>query len=321
MVASARPEPGQQQLDLGFLGGSKYRNGAAASSTDFLDAHGRDYVADSRRMHGNAQYADRCYGHIVREANGTRWLQYWFFYYYNDKSFMGIGLHEGDWEMIQLRLDANDTPTIATYAHHSEGEGFRWADLHRRKVGSYEVPVVYVGRGSHASFAKPGQHQTMWPLPPDYADGKGEKKRPVLETISNATSWVPWPGKWGSSDSSPRGPAQHGQWRDPAAWHREVSSASVRSTRARARAAPSPPEPPAPTLTVRRVEDRAVVEYSFPARLSAGAALPAASRSRSIAAATTCRRRRTRSASAPGRARSRTRSRWRTAATSCVPPR
>ena len=183
VVASARPEPGQQQLDLGFLGGSKYRNGAAASSTDFLDAHGRDYVADARRMHGNGQYADRCYGHIVREANGTRWVQYWFFYYYNDKSFWGIGLHEGDWEMIQLRLDASDTPTIATYAHHSEGEGFRWADLHRRKVGSYEAPVVYVGRGSHASFAKPGQHQTMWPLPPDYADGKGEKKRPVLDDL------------------------------------------------------------------------------------------------------------------------------------------
>jgi hypothetical protein len=275
VVASARPEPGQQQLDLGFLGGTKYRSGAAARSSDYLDAFGRDYVADASRMHANPLYANRVYGYVAREADGTRWLQYWFFYYYNDKSFWGIGLHEGDWEMIQLRLGTSDTPTIATYAQHSEGEGYRWADVSKRKVGSYEVPVVYVGRGSHASFPQAGRHQTMWPLPPDYADGKGEKVRPVLEVISNGTSWVPWPGKWGSSDSSPRGPAQHGQWRDPAGWHREVSSASVRSARRRAREAPPPPEPPAPRISAQRVDDRAVVEYSFPARIAPGDAVPA----------------------------------------------
>jgi hypothetical protein len=276
VIASARPRPGQQQLDLGFLGGSRYRSGASARSTDYLDAFGRDYVADAQRMHADPQYADRVYGYVAREADGTRWLQYWFFYYYNDKSFWGIGVHEGDWEMIQLRLDASGVPTIATYAQHNEGEGYRFADLARRKVGDYEVPIVYVGRGSHASFATAGRHQTMmWPLPPDYADGKGQKLRPALVAISDATSWVPWPGKWGSSDSSPRGPAQHGQWNDPGGWHREVSSGAVRGARRRAAAAPPPPEPPAPRITVKRVDDRAVVEYSFPARLPAGTALPA----------------------------------------------
>ncbi len=89
--------------------------------TDFVDAAGRRYVEDARRLHEDARYADRTYGHVVHEPSGSTWLQYWFFYYYNDKNFFGIGLHEGDWEMIQIRFDRGGSPNAATFAQHRDG--------------------------------------------------------------------------------------------------------------------------------------------------------------------------------------------------------
>jgi hypothetical protein len=275
VLASARPAPGQQKLDLAFLGGAMYRDGVAVRKDDLIDAFGRDYVADAGRMHAQQGYANRCYGYVAREADGTRWLQYWFFYYYNDKSFARIGLHEGDWEMIQLRLGANDAPNVVTFAQHNTAEAFRYEELITRNVGEARAPVVYVGRGSHASFHRPGRHEVI-PFSPDHADGKGEKRRPALDVISLQTGWVAWPGKWGSSGTSPGGPAKHEQWSDPGGFHGEVAGPAVRgrapARAARAPAGPPPPEPPTPTLTVRRDRDRAVISYRFPARLAAGTA-------------------------------------------------
>ena len=132
IVAAAQPQQGQKQLDLAFLG-KRYSGGGAAAATDYLDAAGRRYVEDARRLHADARYADRAYGYVVREANGPTWLQYWFFYYYNDKNFLGAGLHEGDWEMIQLRMGRGGVPNAATFAQHRDGEAFNWSDLELRE--------------------------------------------------------------------------------------------------------------------------------------------------------------------------------------------
>jgi hypothetical protein len=276
VIAQALPKGRQPKLELGFLGATTYANGAKVARSDYLDAVGRKYVADARRLHAEPRYADRLYGHVALEENGTPWLQYWFFYYYNDKSFLGIGLHEGDWEMIQLRLGEDGVPTAATFAQHNTGEAFAWKDLELRQSPGGPIPVVYVGRGSHASFADKGEHWPMFPVPPDYADGKGPRVRPKLEIVDGAGSgWVRWPGKWGSSDSSPRGPHDHEQWRDPAGFHREVGGTRRgRSTRAPVRTVPDLPAPPSPKVTVHRVDGRAVVVYEFPKTLRDGAARP-----------------------------------------------
>ena len=125
VVAAANPRPGQTKLDLTFLGATRYRNGVSVRRTDCVDAAGRRYVADARRMHADPRFADRIYGHVAREANGTRWAQYWFFYYYNDKNFLGIGLHEGDWEMIQLRIDSSDAPHRGDVRAALDGRGLQ----------------------------------------------------------------------------------------------------------------------------------------------------------------------------------------------------
>ncbi|HEX2503524.1 MAG TPA: hypothetical protein VHK00_06245, partial [Miltoncostaeaceae bacterium] len=98
VLAAARPVPGQATLTLEFLGKSRYANGTSVRRDDVVDAVGRDYVADARRMHADARYADVCYGSVARDRDGAIWLQYWFFYYYNDKTYFGYGAHEGDWE-------------------------------------------------------------------------------------------------------------------------------------------------------------------------------------------------------------------------------
>jgi hypothetical protein len=280
VIAAARPGSGQTKLDLAFLAPSKYENGVESRKTDYIDAAGKQYAADARRMHAKAAYANRIYGHVAREANGTVWLQYYFFYYYNDKSFLGVGLHEGDWEMIQLRLGPDDAPNAATYAQHDRAQAFAYTDLEQRSSKDGPVPVVYVGRGSHASFASAGEHWPLAPLPPDYANGKGPRLRPKLEVIdSTAPAWAMWEGKWGSSESSPHGPGTKDQWADPGAFHAAHGGAPVtRGGRAAVRtlavARPALPVPPAPRLSVSRADDRALVSYTFPQKLAEGAAQP-----------------------------------------------
>ncbi len=274
VLAAARPAPGQGTLTLDFLGKSRYANGTTVRKDDVIDAVGRDYVADARRMHADPRHADVCYGSVARDRDGASWLQYWFFFYNNDKTFFGFGAHEGDWEMIQLRLGANGVPTAATYAQHREAQALRWNELDLRNADGHPVPVVFVARGSHASYARAGEHRLFVGAPPDYADGRGPRVRPRLEIIGDtAPGWASWPGIWGSSDSSPRGPATKRQWTDPGGFHQATED----DQRAREAADPPPPlpAPPAPRITVRRLEDRAVVDYRFPARLRSGVARPA----------------------------------------------
>ena len=156
MLASARPKDDEKQLTLDFLGTKKYAGGAEVKATDFMDAAGRRYVEDARGLHGDPRLADRTYGHVVHDANGLTWLQYWFFYYYNDKNFLGIGLHEGDWEMIQIRLGRDGNPSTATFAQHREGEALEWSESRaaplgrRARAGRLRRPwlarVIRVGR-------------------------------------------------------------------------------------------------------------------------------------------------------------------------------
>jgi hypothetical protein len=278
VLAAARPGPGHATLTLDFLRRSRYADGTTVRRDDVIDAVGSDYVADARRMHADPRYADVCYGSVAREGDGTVWLQYWFFYYYNDKTYFGHGAHEGDWEMIQLRLGAGmaAVPTAATYAQHGSARALRWSDLDRRNADGHPVPVVFVARGSHASFARAGRHDLIWPLPPDYADGRGARVRPRLEIIGDAApGWAGWPGFWGSSGTSPRGPVTKRQWADPGGFHRDAAGAQsgLRAARERAVAMATPP-PPAPRITVHRLEDRAVVDYRFPARLRSGVSRP-----------------------------------------------
>ena len=264
VLATADPTAGPVPLGLDFLDGAQYVSGDAVKADDFLDEAGRDYVADARRMHAVDGLGDRVCAHLATDGAGKRWLQYWFFYYYNDKSFLGLGLHEGDWEMFQVGLDAQDAPDVVTLAQHNAGERCRWSDLETQDG----APVIYVARGSHASHIHKGKYDA--PVVPDYNDARGRLVRPeLIEIDEDFPSWAAWPGFWGSTrarslveSASPRGPSRHAVWTDPAAFH--AHAAPSHEVHARAEQVRAVAGPPPPAITARRTGDHAEVDYNAP---------------------------------------------------------
>ena len=123
-------------------------------------------------------YTDVVYGRYARGSGDRVWLQYWLFYLFNDKSLAGIGLHEGDWEMVQVAID-DGRPSGATFAQHSGAEKRDdWADVRTAEGTGGASPLVYVGLGSHASYFDPGEYRiSLFPML-DHARGNGRRVRP-----------------------------------------------------------------------------------------------------------------------------------------------
>jgi hypothetical protein len=207
-------------LSLDSLGAS-YDDGSKALKTDVLGIQGKDYRTQYTKLReAHPELRNRIYGH-AREADGKLWLQYWFWYFYNDYQLAaGFGLHEGDWEMIELQLPAGgDEPELALYAQHAYAESRSWDEVEKTDDGR---PVTYPGRGSHASYFAPGLYETEgWY---DIVDGKRDTPELELEIVPDAEpGWIAWPGAWGDTkprldgleEPSPTGPAQHPYWTHP----------------------------------------------------------------------------------------------------------
>jgi Concanavalin A-like lectin/glucanases superfamily len=216
-LAAANPADPLANLSLAFLGDPTYADGRAATTSDYLDAANSTYQQDAQRMRA-AGYGDRVYGRVVTSA-GKTWLQYWLFSYYNPQNLFGFGVHEGDWEFIQVGLDGNGLPDVATYAQHSGGERCPWASVQT----SGGAPVVYVALASHASYFSAGVNPRGF-YPDDYHRGGGYQVRPALEI---APSFMAWRGKWGASSSSPVAPRRQGKWGDPNGFNAGASACTV----------------------------------------------------------------------------------------------
>lgn len=273
VIATARPAGGEPQLSLEFLGGPRYANGEPARSGDYLDECGGAHAEDALAIRcSDPSYADVVYGRARHDGAGGLWLQYWFFYYLEDRGLLGLERREGDWEMVQIRLGAGGEPEAATFAQHAGGERLRWDQVELALTEQGQAPVVYPARGSHASLPRPGTYAA--PVLADHNDGLGPRVRPRLEPIADdGPGWVLWPGSWGSTRrrehfeaDSPRGPRRHPQWWDPAAFHEEVAPWTGEPLAARGAGAPA-----APQLEARLEGRLALVSYGFPN----GAAPPA----------------------------------------------
>lgn len=215
---------------------------------DHIDANGDDFRASA--SYRDSEFDNVVYGRAVHDETSNLWLQYWFFYYYNEgRSVAHVGRHQGDWEMVQFGFRGDDdVPDVATYAQHTHQERCGWpvVENHARvPIGPQAPPVVYVAEYSHASYFRPGTYETEVRQFHESADGNGPSRRPALISITHAPPWSTWPGRWGQDNSghnvSPSGPAGHSQWNDPRAFNDHG-----RACRVALRERPAPVAPPSP---------------------------------------------------------------------------
>jgi hypothetical protein len=159
-------------------------------------------------------------------------ISYWFFYYFDN--WIGNRLykgnrHEGDWEHIEIFFDqtsiddiltSNREPVELRYAQHMGGTCRPWTDGPVGKEGLH--PVVYVARGSHASYFQPGGYrQSLHHVPVllrDFAPMQAESRRvdPAVvllpscddpATLSGSFAWMRFKGRWGEELDSDDGKA------------------------------------------------------------------------------------------------------------------
>jgi hypothetical protein len=169
------------------------------------------------------------FAHVKRDGpDGTIAIQYWFYYY--DNSW--INHHEGDWEMIQVVLDSNEDPLHAAYAQHDHGSRRRWNDIDTIEIEDEEHPVVYVARGSHASYFRPYDYWQLGPVD-ETRPPVAERMAPIqiLPESSAEDTWLYFKGHWGDKgkgvlaggaiidQDGPTGPPQKDEkWNDPFGW-------------------------------------------------------------------------------------------------------
>jgi hypothetical protein len=278
------------QLSLQLLGPHTYADGRKVLADDVIGETTKDYAKHAAALHKDARYRNKVHAHARTDRNGRLWLQYWLFYYYNDFQLLGSlfsgGKHEGDWELVQVRLGPSEQPEQIVMTQHRGAESKAWADAPKQGTNT---PLVYVARGSHANYFGPGSHFTgTWF---DQADGKGPRIDPTLIVLEDKTpAWTQWPGSWGDTkatsspldSNSPTSIGRRPHWLDPAAL-----------TGSAPKAAPKPPAPP--QTSAQRVNgDRLVVSYTAPPEATAlvvatrpkGSTQPATTRSFALDATT-----------------------------------
>ena len=270
-----KPLASGPDLTFDLLGENYGEKLGPAQDDDYLVCLTRDYGGLSQQMHQRAEFRNVIYGRARKGGDGRLWLQYWLYYFYNDYSgAAGIGLHEGDWELVQLRMkeDPNAGPEHAVYAQHKHAEKRRWEDVETVDHGGVR-PIVWVASGSHASYFERGLHEAGNVGPIKWWDvaegGRGTPSDTKLEVLDNddLPAWIHWPGIWGGtrarlkgieqpSPPGPRGPSAHPRphWDDPAAISVVEPAKLVRL-------------PDKPPVNVRREADRVVLDYDIHALL------------------------------------------------------
>jgi hypothetical protein len=199
--------------------------------------------------------------------------------YYDDPGFLGFGVHEGDLEMIQLRLNAQGTPDAASYSQHRSGVRAAWNQLELAMTSDGLVPVTYSARGSHANLLRAGISISARSFLPDHNDGQGYRVRPELIVLSDTEpAWVQWPGSWGGTKAppdvlgkigidanSPTAPNRHLAWNQPDVFHTSCDPPSDDLPAPGQPAGLALARPPAPQLTVEHDPQGTLVHYAVPA--------------------------------------------------------
>ena len=177
------------------------------------------------------------YFHAYPNSIGGISIQYWIFYAYND--FVGSANHEGDWEHINVRLNASHQIEGVWYAQH--GSTTLYSPGQISWYGSH--PQVWVADGSHASYVSEADcdyafseavdnscwtsdsnRWFTWGGGPNDSGLHGAGLINVGELPNGTThrpmpgqEWIRYSGRWGEKGnfdktSGPPGPAYQPSW-------------------------------------------------------------------------------------------------------------
>lgn len=158
---------------------------------------------------------------------GTTIIQYWMFYAFNKGT---QNQHEGDWEMVQVVLNAG-TPTYVMYSQHHSGQKATWDQVERNG----DHIKVYVSRGSHANYLR--SYSGVVGVANDIVGDNGEiitSTNYNLVMLENQP-WLDFAGRWGEygiteekaaeasllGQAGPNGPMfreDGAMWNNPLGW-------------------------------------------------------------------------------------------------------
>jgi hypothetical protein len=202
VIAATSGEP--ERLSLDFLGHDQYANGWPVQRNDRISLfpHYADAVAWLGR---NSQGDPVTYARAVTGQDGLVVLEYEYFYLYNDAQPTEDGApadqagdREGDFEIVQVKLDANLRPTRVRSSQYQSAETAGWADV----THDGDRPVIYPAWGTHAGMYSSGKHLIHQPLP-DENNGEGEQVVPQVQGLDDEPNlrWANWQGTVGGDNT------------------------------------------------------------------------------------------------------------------------
>jgi hypothetical protein len=203
---------------------------------------GCTYERDFRQYTGNRPAA--VYAHIVHDPHrhDQLYLQYWFYWYFNDWN----NKHESDWEGITLLFNASSIeealagqPIAVGYSQHEGGERATWNDSKLTREGDH--PVVFSSARSHASYYGDAVYLGRGASEGfgcDTTTGPSDRVVPDVVVLPDSVddpnsplAWLAFNGRWGERQSGPfngpTGPAIKDRWLDPAPWFGDLRDDSV----------------------------------------------------------------------------------------------
>jgi len=200
-------------------------------SLELLQKAGREYPGTGVKAHRSHVLAGElpegaaftgapiAYGRAVGlPGTGQVWLQYWLYSYDNPHHL--VGDHQGDWELIQLKVDSAEGRLLAaTCFQHGDQDGREDDDLAGFLAADGRLTIA-VARGSHASYF---DYEYVHFGDEVQIDAPAERCEVI--PIDEEARWLKWPGYWGKSrvmdhPRSPRGPAMcRREWIEPEEQH------------------------------------------------------------------------------------------------------
>ncbi len=172
-------------------------------------------VLPSDIVHGHTNNAPVYYQFDGNPAADFR-ITYWFCYGWSVTNVVDHDwTHQGDWESVTVFFNGrNNTvePMSVNYHAHSGAQPILWQYV--EKFGGTQHPVVYSGRGSHASYGHDGSYVPIYRWVPHYHNcggaytcvdttGAGPQWRTWDSGFINirSESWYGYTGIWGNYNS------------------------------------------------------------------------------------------------------------------------